>query len=705
MTGRTKGGAIPGSFGQRMDVQSHVIENAALDRLAGLATRVLGVPVSLVSIVEEDRQVFPGLVGLAEPWASRRETPLSHSFCQHVVAARAPLVIDDAREHPLLQENLAIPDLGVVAYAGVPLATPEGRVLGSFCAIDSQPHAWTEWELGILADLAEAAATEIELREQGRRAELAATTLETLNRIGQLVSAELDLDRLVQAVTDAATELTGAEIGAFYFHTADDAGHSYPPYTVSGASTEALQDILLPATAGIFDRTFRGEEVVRLVDVRQDAGYGQQPPSTSLSPEQLPVVSYLAVPVIARSGEVLGGLFFGHPSSGVFDARAEELAVGMAAHAAVAIENARLYEQAQIAEARYRSVFSGVADVILLADGEGNYLDANPAAEALLGYSRAEFLNMRVADVVAGDPQWTETEYARFMEDGHWRSELELRRKDGSAVSVEASATVVELPTGAVYLSAIRDITERRRLEKAHGEFLASASHDLKNPLAALKGQAQLLRRRVGRMSGDQNESLENGLDQIVVLANRMAAQIEELTDVARLRSGQPLELHPDSVDLVAVAEEVAQTHEQASPQHRIRVEAGSFAVSGWWDRLRLVRVVDNLLSNALKYSPEGGNVVVRVNHDDTSDRGWAVLTMRDEGVGIPDADLPYVFDRFRRGKNVAQAIGGTGIGLAGVKQIVEQHGGAIMIDSQESVGTTVTLRLPLGTGPLAQER
>ncbi len=126
----------------------------AFDRLTRLATRILGVPVSLVSLVDDDRQFFKSAHGLPEPWASRRETPLSHSFCQHVVAARTPLVVEDAREHPVVRDNLAIPDIGVVAYAGVPLKTADGHVLGSLCAIDRQPRAWTDEEVAILADLA-----------------------------------------------------------------------------------------------------------------------------------------------------------------------------------------------------------------------------------------------------------------------------------------------------------------------------------------------------------------------------------------------------------------------------------------------------------------------------------------------------------------------------------------------------------------------
>lgn len=137
---------------------------AAFERLTSLAIRLIGAPVALVSLVDASRQFFQSSVGLAEPWATARETPLSHSFCQYVVAESAPLVVNDAREHPLVCENLAIPDLGVIAYAGMPLITADRATLGSFCVIDTQPREWSERELAILHDLAAVAMTEIELR-------------------------------------------------------------------------------------------------------------------------------------------------------------------------------------------------------------------------------------------------------------------------------------------------------------------------------------------------------------------------------------------------------------------------------------------------------------------------------------------------------------------------------------------------------------
>ena len=145
----------------------------AFDRLARLAAQVLNAPVALVSLVDADRQFFKSCLGLPEPWASRRETPLSHSFCQHAVARSEPLVVDDARLDDVLRDNLAIRDMGVIAYAGIPLIDGEGNALGTLCVIDSQPRHWTTHQIQLLSDLAASVVTEITLARQARETPLA----------------------------------------------------------------------------------------------------------------------------------------------------------------------------------------------------------------------------------------------------------------------------------------------------------------------------------------------------------------------------------------------------------------------------------------------------------------------------------------------------------------------------------------------------
>jgi len=143
----------------------------ALDRFAGLVRKVLHVPIVLVSLVDDARQFFPGASGLAQPWLTRRQTSLSHSFCRQVAVTDDPLIVTDAREHPVLRTNPAVPDLGFVAYAGIPLTDEDGHVLGSLCAIDRQPREWSAGEIDVLTDLAAACSSELRLRISSSRAE------------------------------------------------------------------------------------------------------------------------------------------------------------------------------------------------------------------------------------------------------------------------------------------------------------------------------------------------------------------------------------------------------------------------------------------------------------------------------------------------------------------------------------------------------
>ena len=198
--------------------------------------------------------------------------------------------------------------------------------------------------LGFVQDISGRKATEDTLREQ-------ADALRTLNEIGKVISAELDLHKTVQAVTDAATGLTGAQFGAFFYNVLNAEDGSYMLYTMAGVPREMFEHFPMPRATDLFGPTFRGEGVVRIAEVKKDPRYGKNSPYYGMPDGHLPVTSYLAVPVVSRSGEVLGGLFFGHPDVDMFTERDEIVVAGLAAQAAVAMDNARLYETAKRARA------------------------------------------------------------------------------------------------------------------------------------------------------------------------------------------------------------------------------------------------------------------------------------------------------------------------------------------------------------------
>ena len=202
----------------------------------------------------------------------------------------------------------------------IPVLQPDGAV--------------SEW-VGVHTDVTEQRAAEEALREETR-------ILEALNKTGAALAAQLDLESIVQTVTDAGVELTGAQFGAFFYNVFQPSGESYMLYTLSGALPEQF-DFGMPRNTAVFHPTFAGECIIRSDDITKDPRYGQNEPHFGMPKGHLPVVSYLAVPVRSRSGEVMGGLFFGSPEPARFTERHERLIVGIAAQAAVAVDNARLY--------------------------------------------------------------------------------------------------------------------------------------------------------------------------------------------------------------------------------------------------------------------------------------------------------------------------------------------------------------------------
>jgi signal transduction histidine kinase len=270
--------------------------------------------------------------------------------------------------------------------------------------------------------------------------------------------------------------------------------------------------------------------------------------------------------------------------------------------------------------------------------------------------------------------------------------EIDYVRGDGSRGTMSVNAAPVKDATGQIVagVAVLTDVSEQRQGERERASLLSAISHDLRNPLTAIKGTVQILQRQAARGNLDPAR-LQTRLAAVDEAAGRMAAQLAQLSDLARLRAGQPLVLDRRPTDLADLARRVVAAHEQGTDDHRITFQPAEPHVAGNWDSVRLERVVDNLLSNAIKYSPNGGTIVVSVGRDGQD----AVLRVEDHGIGIPAADLPRIFVPFIRGTNVDH-IPGTGAGLAAVQQIVAQHGGGVSAASTEGEGSTFTVRLPL---------
>jgi signal transduction histidine kinase len=281
------------------------------------------------------------------------------------------------------------------------------------------------------------------------------------------------------------------------------------------------------------------------------------------------------------------------------------------------------------------------------------------------------------------------TTVARGLEKSRLQAQLRAKIRDLENANETIRALNLELEGRVEQATA-----ELREQIAARDEFMATVSHDLKSPLTFIKGMANLRRRRAIRTP--ETEPLIDALDQLEACAGRMAQQLDELVDATRLDSGRTLELRREPIDLVALARKAIGEHQQTTDRHVLHLVSESDELVGNWDGVRLGRVLDNLLGNAIKYSPRGGAIEIAIGLAGVDDQPMAVLRVADRGEGIPASDLPHIFERFHRGRNVTGRIPGTGIGLAGVRRIVELHDGSIAAESQLGEGSIFTVRLPL---------
>ncbi|MGH2449123.1 MAG: PAS domain-containing sensor histidine kinase [Chloroflexota bacterium] len=343
-----------------------------------------------------------------------------------------------------------------------------------------------------------------------------------------------------------------------------------------------------------------------------------------------------------------------------------------------------------VAEDAFRALVTACPVPLMSFDLAGRITSWNSAAERVFGWQATEVLGREhprqnrqlvaaLEDAARGEP--VTLELHQENRDGH---PLDL--------SFTLAATRDEAGEVAGTVALVIDLSEQKRVEAEKEALVVAVAHDLKTPLMVIKGMAQMLRRTTRQHGPPGREVLERDLGQIDATAGRITSSLNGLMDVARTQMGRALELECSPMDLVGLVRRVTEEQQASSPRHRLLVETGVPALIGDWDGFRLERVVANLLSNAIKYSPPG-SIGIRLAQEHNQ---WAVLAVRDEGIGIAPQDLPHVFDRFYRGGNVRGLIPGSGMGLAGVRQIVEQHGGTITVRSRQGQGTTFVMRLPL---------
>ena len=240
-------------------------------------------------------------------------------------------------------------------------------------------------------------------------------------------------------------------------------------------------------------------------------------------------------------------------------------------------------------------------------------------------------------------------------------------------------------------IDVARLVWETQENARLRDEFIAVASHDMRTPLAAIRGYAQLAARHLSRGQEPDREALGGWLRDIDSSVDRLAHLVSELLDATLVRADRSVPLHLAEVSLSSVVGEVVDRHRQISDGHRFSLEVEGEDPVGVWDAARLGRVLDNIVGNAVKFSPDGGEVAVRVGRDE--DRAYVAVS--DQGIGISPADREHIFNPMVRGTNAGN-VAGTGLGLAGSRRLLEMMGGSIGVESRLGQGSTFTVWLPL---------
>ena len=340
-----------------------------------------------------------------------------------------------------------------------------------------------------------------------------------------------------------------------------------------------------------------------------------------------------------------------------------------------------------------------ITDGIIITNPAGRITFANPTARLIYGIGEGPLDSFDPASdtlTVEGEPYPADDfPLGRALREGQtvmnrrWR----ICRSDGRDIILQGSATPVRAENGTELgaLLMVRDVTQEYAVERQKGEFLSAAAHDLRTPLTTIKGRVQYLQLKADAEGEHEREQRRMMLERIDASTTRMMALITDLLDMANMEIGRPIRLDRAPTDLVSLARDVVKEHEHVGT-HTISFSSTVPRLEGRWDARRIERVLANLISNAIKYSPGGGEITVTV----ATEGSWAVMTVTDRGMGIPARDVSRIFDRFYRGDNITGSMPGTGIGLAAARASTEQHGGTIEVQSKEGEGSIFTVRLPL---------
>lgn len=491
--------------------------------------------------------------------------------------------------------------------------------------------------------------------------------LETLVKLGHSITGSLELDSVLTSVMTAAVELTGAEEGQLLL--VDEKTNEL--YMRAGRNFEEG-----------FARTFRLQVKDSLAGQVINSGklisFNQDSPNKIKTAYLVYALIYVPLRVDDRVIGVLG--VDNRNNKRPFTQHHELLMTVLSDYAAIAIQNARLYSDSETERAKFWTTLSSIQDGVILLDKESRILLINPAAQKAFGLGMNELLGAPVLEAIKHQ------DFASLLEsisDNPLKFH-EISFEDGRVFNTQYTP-ITEI--GSVI--TLEDITHLKTLDRLKNDFIHTISHDLRSPLTAIMGYVELLD-RVGTLNDQQKQfihHIQNSIQNITTLVN-------DLLDLGRIEAG--FETRKDEVALENVLrytlDNLGGQIDDKEQKLKLRIDENIPPIRG--NAIRLRQLMDNLLVNAIKYTPEQGVITINLRAED----GQVIFEVGDTGVGIPLTDQPHIFEKFYRASNAPKGTPGTGLGLAIVKSIVDNYQGRIWVESSVEMGTKFVVVLPVAS-------
>ena len=681
-------------------VLSHLALDDLLDELVERICETFGVDTVAILLSEPGGEwlTVRAAKGLEEEVERGIRIPLGQGFAGRVAAERRPVVVEDLDRAQLVSPFLR--EKGIRALLGVPLLV-HGRVIGVLHVGTLRDRVFTKEEAQLLelvagrtafaidharlfeeqrAARAEAEATRDRLSFLSEASALLASSLDyetTLSRVAELAVPQLADWCVIDIVADDGSlrRLAVAHVDPAKVAWAHELERKYPP---DPNSPRGVPNVI---------RTGRSELMAEISDAVVAAAARDEEHLRLL--RRLGLSSYMCVPLVARA-RTLGAITFVAAESGRRYGPGDlALAEDLSRRAAVAVDNARLYDEAE-KRAQAAQVLDTVADGVFLLDGDGRIRLWNRGAEAITGLAASAVVGQEVDVALRG---WGTVAERIPVTSGLGRDSARSATVplQVSGRELWLSVSGVGFTGGTVY--AFRDVTDERAFEQLRSDLIATVSHELRTPLAAVYGAALTLRREDVALGEEQRSQL---LALIATESERLTRIVNDILLATRLEAGT-LRVSIESCDAGELAGRViAAARAQRVEGIELRLSTSSGVPPVAADPDKVSQVLTNLVDNAVKYSPDGGEVEVGVEVQN----GHVRFSVRDRGLGIPPAEQRRVFEKFYRlDPNLTRGIGGTGLGLYISRELVQRMGGRMWVSSAEGRGSTFFFELPAAAG------